>query len=85
MLKILRQIQENNQQELHEEKRTATVTTPHNETVREPVNESRSSLNKGSGETENSLQGLMSLGSRCLKRGSTEQRIRYAERTLYIC
>ena len=49
-------------------KRTTTVTTPHNETVREPVNESRSSLNKGSGELRISLKGLISLESGCLKR-----------------
>ena len=40
-------------------------------------------LNNGSIELRISLQGLMSVESGCLKRGSTEQRIRYAERTLY--
>ena len=44
------------------------MTTPQNETVREPVNESRSSLNNGSEELRISLQGLMSLESGCLKR-----------------
>ena len=68
MLQILTQIQENNLTGTTRRKeRIATVTTPHNETVREPVNESRSSLNKGSVELRISLRGLMSLDNGCFQ------------------